>query len=112
MVVWVVGCAVAAWWQVGRAMQGNQYSYLYSVEWPVFGGSGIFCWWAMLHSDRAESSGGGEAASVRRRANVERERADTHLALRDREHEDAELAAYNDHLAHLAASGKRKGWRT
>ena len=37
VLVLVPACAVAAWWQINRAADGNQLSYLYSVMWPVFG---------------------------------------------------------------------------
>jgi hypothetical protein len=106
MVVWVAGCGVAAWWQVGRALQGNQFSYLYAVEWPVFGAAGIFCWWAMLHSRSTEHTDEGH-----RRVLGERARVEERLALRTRDQEDPDLAAYNDYLARLAVDGKRKGWR-
>lgn len=104
---WVTGCVVAAYWQVGRAIQGNQFSYLYAIEWPVFAVGGIVGWWALVHTDPKSS----EERSVRRSAE-EALRAETHVARRDRSVEDAELAAYNDHLAQLAATGKRKGWRS
>lgn len=107
MVVWVSGCAVAAWWQVGRAAQGNQFSYLYAVEWPVFAVAGAFCWWALLHTDASDPD-----VKVQRRALAERARAQAHVAMRNRDEEDEELAAYNDHLAALAAEGRRKGWRS
>lgn len=102
---WVTGCVVAADWQVGRAIQGNQFSYLYAIEWPVFAVAGIVGWWALVHTDPRSS----EARAVRRSAEEAR-RARTHVARRDRTVEDAELAAYNDHLAELAAH-KPKGWR-
>ena len=57
--MWVAGCALAAWWQVGRAIQGNQYSYLYAVEWPVFAVAGIFGWWALLHTEPASAEARG-----------------------------------------------------
>jgi len=44
-VQFVPGCAVAAWWQINRAADGNQLSYLYSVMWPVFGVLGLCFWW-------------------------------------------------------------------
>ncbi len=65
LVVWVVGCVVAAWWQVGRAIQGNQYSYLYAVEWPVFAVAGIFGWWALLHTEPVSRRGAGGAPRPR-----------------------------------------------
>jgi hypothetical protein len=107
MLAWVAGCAVATWWQVGRAIGGNQFSYLYAVEWPVFAVAGVFCWWALLHTDDTPAP-----EQSRRRAAAEHGALESHVALRNRAEEDAELAAYNDHLAALAASGRRKSWRT
>ncbi len=49
--VFVPGCAVAAWWQVTRAEDGNQLSYVYMVMWPVFGLLGLLFWWMLLHTD-------------------------------------------------------------
>ena len=104
-VAWVAGCVLAADWQVGRAIQGNEFSYLYAIEWPVFAVAGIVGWWALVHTDVKSS----EERAVRRTAEAEL-RASAHVARRDRSVEDAELAAYNDHLAELAAN-KPKGWR-
>jgi hypothetical protein len=43
------GCAIAMWWQVHRAMQGNVLSYLYSVEWPAIAVVVGIGWWQMVH---------------------------------------------------------------
>jgi hypothetical protein len=106
LVVWVAGCGLAAWWQVDRALAGNQYSYLYAVEWPAFAVAGIFGWWALLHtrpaSDEERAARRAREAQLREAAQAER---------RDRANEDPELAAYNDHLAELASANRRKGWR-
>ena len=51
VLVVVPGCAVAAWWQIDRAADGNQLSYLYSVMWPVFGLLGLWFWWMLIHTD-------------------------------------------------------------
>ena len=51
MLIFVPGCAVAAWWQVTRAADGNQLSYLYMVMWPIFGLLGIYFWWLLVHTD-------------------------------------------------------------
>jgi hypothetical protein len=106
LLVWVTGCSAAAWWQVDRAMEGNQYSYLYAIEWPVFAIAGVFGWWALLHTDPATAE-----ARETRRAHEQQLRAAAQAARRDRVAEGPELAAYNDHLAALASSGKRKSWR-
>jgi hypothetical protein len=51
MVVLVSGCALAGWWQATRALGGNELSWLYSVEWPVFGLIAIAGWWQLVHED-------------------------------------------------------------
>lgn len=51
MVVVVSGCALAAWWQATRALGGNGLSWLYSVEWPIFGLIAIAGWWQLVHED-------------------------------------------------------------
>ncbi len=51
VLVFVPGCAVAAWWQINRAADGNQLSYLYSVMWPAFGLLGLVFWWVLIHTD-------------------------------------------------------------
>ena len=51
VLVFVPGCAVAAWWQINRAADGNQLSYLYSVMWPAFGILGLYFWWMLIHTD-------------------------------------------------------------
>src|SRR5580704_6327622 len=51
VLLFVPGCAVAAWWQINRAADGNQLSYLYSVLWPAFGILGLYFWWMLIHTD-------------------------------------------------------------
>ena len=106
LVAWLVFCAVAAWWQVGRAVEGNSLSFLYSIEWPVFGVLGVLGWYAMLNMERVTE-------------HDERERREYEEHMRDQaqraretkiEEEDPTLAAYNDHLAALATTPKRKLW--
>ena len=117
VVLWVPACLVAAWWQVNRAFDGNGLSYLYSVEWPLFALVGVWAWWQLLHLD---------PASVGRRAQQQLAHTETvpdapaaeagasasapQPPARRHEDEDAELAAYNDRLAALAAQGP-KTWR-
>ena len=45
------GCAVAGWWQATRALAGNELSWFYSVEWPVFALLAIWGWWHLVHED-------------------------------------------------------------
>ncbi len=115
VLVFVPGCAVAAWWQIHRAQGGNQLSYLYSVMWPVFGILGLYFWWMLLHTDyetvglkgmrrqqdAAATGDGGTVAITPQAPDVPAPA----LAV-----EDPELAAYNARLAALAAQGP-KTWR-
>jgi DNA-binding transcriptional regulator of glucitol operon len=114
--VFVPGCALAAWWQVTRAEDGNQLSYLYSVMWPVFGILGVYFWWMLIHTDY-------EAVGLK---GMQRQQADAPdmveaaspapTTLRPEApvfvdpDEDPALAAYNARLAQLAAQGP-KTWR-
>ena len=114
VLVFVPGCAVAAWWQIHRAQDGNQLSYLYSVMWPVFGILGLFFWWMLLHTDyeavglkgmrRQQEAAAADAGGTAAAPPAPEAPAPT-LAV-----EDPELAAYNARLAALAAKGP-KTWR-
>jgi hypothetical protein len=121
VLVLVPGCALAAWWQINRAADGNQLSYLYSVMWPAFGILSIYFWWMLVHTDfdsvglkgmrrqqEVEASSGQGAVEVippaftgpRQGAPIATTAA-----------EDPELAAYNARLSALTAKGP-KTWRT
>ncbi|HEY6472937.1 MAG TPA: hypothetical protein VIY26_08605 [Acidimicrobiales bacterium] len=131
--VLVPGCAIAAWWQVNRAADGNQLSYVYSVMWPVFGLLALIFWWMLIHTDYDSV---GLKGMLRQQADADAEaQADAQtfdLAASSRTpdgvaasplpslnvteeplvsaDEDPELAAYNARLAALAAKGA-KTWR-
>ena len=121
VLVFVPGCAVAAWWQINRAEDGNQLSYLYSVMWPVFCILGIVFWWVLVHTDyetvglkgtqrlagpNGEASGAGVSSSGPP-ATATATAAPAPVVTGD---EDPELAAYNARLAELTAKGA-KTWR-
>ncbi len=120
VLVVVPGCAVAAWWQVTRAEDGNQLSYLYSVMWPVFGLLGLWFWWMLIHTDYETVGMKGlrrQQAEAQNDAAAQVEAASTWSAGTLAEgpagpalEEDPELAAYNARLADLAANGA-KTWR-
>ncbi len=104
LLAWLGLCGFAAWWQVTRAFAGNSLSYLYSVEWPVFGVLGFVGWWALLHQEKSTD----EQDDRRRKFEAEqRSQAQIARQLADQS-EDPELAAYNDHLAAIAQQPKRK----
>ena len=106
LATWICVCAVAAWWQVGRAIQGSSLSYFYAIEWPVFGIFGVLGWFALLNLEKAT-----EHQERARREFEEHKRAEARAAREAAgELEDPILAAYNDHLAQIAASPKKKLW--
>jgi hypothetical protein len=135
VLVVVPGCVVAGWWQVTRALGGNDLSWAYTVEWPFFAGYGIYIWWKLVHErpgsprtvtathaqaeagstaaavngDRA-SSGGEVAAAAGAAAARGAGAQDVERALPPSwdDSDDPELAAYNRYLAELAASDKRR----
>jgi hypothetical protein len=127
VLVFVPGCALAAWWQVTRAADGNQLSYLYMVMWPVFGLLAIFFWWLLVHTDydtvglkgmrNRQGSPDGEATAS---APVDPAAAASPvagaspaldlLAVSADPDMDPEMAAYNARLAELAKEGPNT-WR-
>ena len=100
-VILVVVPAFAAMcvWQITRALGGNELSWAYVFEWPLFAGYAVYMWWRFAHEAAevgpppasAEHPPGGPAGAA----------ADPEHAAR-RQKEDEELAAYNEYLARLA----------
>jgi hypothetical protein len=118
-------CIAATWWQITRAEEGNDLSYLYSVMWPVFAILSVYFWWMFLHTDydvvglkgmrnqapTPPSSTDGSQRSRRAAVPVPHATASPPDGGAMAAHgEDPELAAYNERLAALAASGA-KTWR-
>ena len=116
LAVWVPGCAVAAWWQVGIALGGDGLGWVYSVMWPCFAVFGTVFWWFLVHDDPNTLGARGLRSAVTGAANaagrsVALDDASSleHGRLAQAEAEDAELAAYNAYLSSLAA--QHKTWR-
>ena len=108
LAVWVPGCAVAAWWQVGIALGGDNLGWVYSVMWPCFAVFGFVFWWFVIHDD-PDTVG---ARGLRRLRQNEPPAAPDPVAeraIREAEADDPELAAYNAYLAELAE--RPKSWR-
>ena len=94
-------------WQLSRALGGNELSWAYVFEWPIFAAYAVYMWWRFVHEapeGAAAPAGGGDdhvasngdpAAAARRGTEAERRASD-----------DAELAAYNEYLAQLARQDK------
>lgn len=116
LIVWVPGCAVAAWWQVGIALGGDSLGWVYSVMWPCFAVFGIVFWWFLIHDDpdalgarglrRARQAAEATAAGAPREPAAPSPTPQPTVAA---EEEDPELAAYNAYLADIA--GQPKTWR-
>jgi len=106
LIGWIAMSASAAWWQVGRAIQGNSLSFLYSIEWPVIGVLGVLGWYALLNMEKVT-----EHQEIARREYEDKMRAEALAARRRREEaEDPTMSAYNDHLAELSTHPKKKLW--
>lgn len=98
-------CAIAAWWQVDRALSGNALSWLYVLEWPAFAGIGIWLWWVLLTitpAARPELPDGARGDPAPQAA----------PPLWDADEEAAPLRAYNRYLAELNAGRKASRPRT
>jgi len=106
--VLVPACALAAWWQVSRAQDGNDLSYVYSVMWPVFGVLAIVFWWMLIHTDYETVGLKGMRRQQADSPALPPARADA--AAEPTAADDPELAAYNARLADLASQGP-KTWR-
>jgi hypothetical protein len=101
---WVLVPAFGAlcYWQVTRALGGNDLSWAYVFEWPIFAGYLVHVWWKLIHEDTPPATPAGADPGA----------GDGHEATAPApdEEEDEELAAYNRYLAALEESGRRKRW--
>lgn len=134
LAILVPGCLVAAWWQATRAASGNLLSWAYSVEWPIFAVIAVVGWWQLIHEDPAEvaarraarrggvdegpatavaelAAGAGAAPGAADPCATGEQRADTPagaLSPLEEVRAEASLAAYNDYLAGLTDSRRRR----
>jgi hypothetical protein len=115
------GCIIAAWWQINRAQDGNDLSYVYSVMWPVFALLALVFWWMLIHTDydavglkgmrRQQATGTVTAhASAAASTSPAPRSAVPEVSVGSAADEDPDLAGYNARLAALAAKGP-KTWR-
>jgi hypothetical protein len=52
LTVAVLLCAAAFWIEIRRALGGNELSWAYVFEWPVFALFAGYMWWTTLHGRR------------------------------------------------------------
>ncbi len=81
-------CAVAFWFELGRAEGGNTLSWAYVFEWPLLAVFAVYMWWKVLHED----------ATPRRRRTREPGLAPQY---------DGMLKAWQAHQAELAEAERR-----
>lgn len=98
------GCLAAFWWQLHRALQGNDLSWAYCFEWPIFAVLTVAGWWQLIHEDDVDRA-------ARHRPRETPEPLSPPVPTWRHEDESDELAAYNRWLGELAASGKGKSRR-
>jgi hypothetical protein len=121
-------------WQIRRALGGNDLSWAYVFEWPFFAGYAVYMWWRLLHepvpprmrrtstsaarpTDPALLAGSADLPSdgtgaAEPTATVEPTGASDPTGEADAiDPDEADRAAYNRYLSDLAARGKRKQWR-
>jgi len=96
------GCLAAFWWQLHRALAGNDLSWAYCFEWPIFSVLALVGWWQLIHD---------HGASDRSDLTLERAPLSPLVPQWRDDPDDQELAAYNRWLGELASSGRRKTWR-
>jgi hypothetical protein len=66
LLIFATGCAIATWWQLSRALDGNGLSWFYTFEWPVFVAIAAAAWWHLIHEEPAV-----RAARLRKREEVD-----------------------------------------
>ncbi|TDC91015.1 hypothetical protein [Actinomadura sp. 7K507] len=83
------------WWQFDRAQSGNDRSWAYTFEWPIFALFVVVMWVKMIRDERAGTAPAPKEIEEPAEAAVKRE------IIRQQEDEDPALAAYNRYLARL-----------
>jgi DNA-binding transcriptional regulator of glucitol operon len=97
-------------WQVSRALGGNSLSWAYVFEWPLFAAYAVYMWWRFVHEAAQDGSPGGTATTDPGGHSAAASPTTTATPETPaQQKEDADLAAYNDYLAQLAARDQATG---
>jgi hypothetical protein len=98
-------------WQVSRAVGGNELSWAYVFEWPIFAAYAVYMWWRFVHErPEAVPSPDDPAPQVDGDSAIaSTEVPEQGAVARAPASEDAEMAAYNEYLAQLAAKDEAQG---
>jgi DNA-binding transcriptional regulator of glucitol operon len=98
------GFLALGWWQLHRALAGNELSWAYTFEWPFFAGYAVYVWWRIIHDeDSAAVAVVQRAPSLIGHFRRRRRHADA-----DDASDEAALAQYNAYLASLRAYDKEQ----
>ncbi|WP_018657751.1 hypothetical protein [Actinomadura flavalba] len=92
------------WWQYERAQAGNDRSWAYTFEWPIFALFVIVMWIKMMRDELAGEESRTAPAVIEEPAEAEV----TREIIRRQETEDPSLAAYNRYLARLNSETHRR----
>jgi hypothetical protein len=98
LLIVVPGCLAAGWFELTRALAGNQLSWVYVFEWPFFAAFSGRLWWRLLHEEEESSSASFSAASAAGTGGPA-----------DDESADPQLRAWNEYLARLHAESPPGG---
>ncbi len=60
----LVVCVAAFWFEVKRALGGNELSWAYVFEWPLIAGFAVYLWWNVLHQNRGRKRAEAKPAVV------------------------------------------------
>jgi hypothetical protein len=106
ILVVVPGFMALCVWQLSRALGGNELSWAYVFEWPLFAGYAVYMWWRLVH-ERPVAAG----AATQTDAPAPGPGAENAPGEGDRgdRSEDPELTAYNEYLARLAEQDRAAG---
>lgn len=110
VLVLVPGFLALGYWQLRRALSGNELSWAYTVEWPIFTVYALFMWWRLVHEaaeDRARRAHEGPDAEAPATSAPRRHRPRRPVPVSTRE--SAELEAYNAYLAALRDDDPKAG---
>jgi len=94
------------WWQFDRAQQGNDRSWAYVFEWPIFAIFVLVMWIKMMRDELDDARKGSD-----RTPKVIEEPVEAVVKrdiIRRQEEEDPQLAAYNRYLARLNSETHRR----
>lgn len=95
----VPGCLAAGGFELVRALGGNELSWAYVVEWPLFGVFAVYMWWRLLQDEAVATS-----ENVFGRPATPAGCSPRAGSGADPDDADPELLAWNRYLARLHAS--------